>query len=547
MSDYKQNKNNKLYIYLPLILSLAVIFGIYIGGLLKQNNSSDFLFNKNISAQNKLEQVIEIIKEMYVDSVNDKEIEEGAINSLLENLDPHSYYISAKEFAEMNEPLEGNFDGIGVEFRIVKDTVVVIQPLEGGPSEKVGIMAGDRIIKVDTLNIAGNGITNKKVMKLLKGPRGTKVKLGIKRKGVKKILYFTITRDRIPINSVMSAYFIRPQTAYIKIARFARPTYQEFITKCEEFLNKGAKKIIVDLRGNGGGLLDAAIKISDEFLPKGNLIVYTEGRARPRKDYKSTAYGILENTKLNILIDESSASASEIVAGAIQDNDRGLIIGRRSFGKGLVQEQLSWPDGSALRLTVARYYTPSGRCIQKPYENGVEQYRKEAYERYFNGELLTEDSIHFNDSLKYYTKHGRLVYGGGGIMPDIFIPIDTSFRSDFLNELAFGGIFIQFTFDYADKNRDKLHKLYPTTERFLERFEVNNQIMNEFIDYAKEKGLKIPPLYQYKNSLNFMKLRLKAGIARNLYNDEIYYRILNEDDPAIKKALETDIEQILSN
>ena len=532
---------------MPFILSLAVILGIYIGGILKQNNNSKFLFNKNISAQNKLDQVIEIIEEMYVDSVNEKELEEEAITSLLENLDPHSYYISAKEFAEMNEPLEGNFDGIGVEFRIVKDTVVVIQPIAGGPSEKVGIMPGDRIVQVDTINIAGVGITNKKVMKLLKGPRGSKVKVGVKRKGIDKILYFTIIRDRIPINSVMSAYFIRPEVAYIKIARFAKPTYQEFIEKCEDFLNKGAKKIIVDLRGNGGGLLDAAIKISDEFLPKGDLIVYTEGRARPRKDYKASAYGILENAQVNILIDENSASASEIVAGAIQDNDRGLIIGRRSFGKGLVQEQLSWPDGSALRLTVARYYTPSGRCIQKPYDKGLEQYRKEAYERYFNGELLSKDSIHFNDSLKYFTKHGRVVYGGGGIMPDIFIPLDTSYRSDFLNELAFSGIFLQFTFDYADNNRDKLHQLYPTTERFLERFEVNAQIMDEFINFAKEKGLQIPPLYQYKNSLDFMKLRLKAGIARNLYNDDIYYRILNEEDPAIQKALETDISAVLEN
>ncbi len=542
----ESNKNNhKLYFYLPFILSLAIISGIYIGGILKQQTNASFSLGTIPATPDKVEQVMQVIEEMYVDSIDVNDLEEKAISSLLENLDPHSYYISAKEFAEMNEPLEGNFDGIGVEFRIVKDTVVVIQPIAGGPSEKVGILPGDRIVKVDTVDIAGNDITNKKVMKLLKGPRSTKVKVGIKRKGVNKILYFTITRDRIPINSVMSAYFIRPKTAYIKIARFAKPTYQEFITKCEDFMNKGAEKIIVDLRGNGGGLLDVAIKISDEFLPKSDLIVYTEGRARPRKDYKASAYGILENAKVNILIDENSASASEIVAGAIQDNDRGLIIGRRSFGKGLVQEQLSWPDGSALRITVARYYTPSGRCIQKPYDKGPDQYRREAYERYFNGELISKDSIHFNDSLKYFTKNGRIVYGGGGIMPDIFIPLDTSYRSEFLNELAFSGIFLQFTFDYADKNRDKLHQIYPTTERFLERFKVNDQIMNDFIAFAKDKGLEIPPLYQYKNSLDFMKLRLKAGIARNLYNDDIYYRILNEEDPAIQKALETDIREIL--
>ncbi len=538
--------NAKLYIYLPFILSLAIIAGIYIGGILKQQTNASFSLGKIPATPDKVEQVMQVIEEMYVDSIDVKDLEEKAISSLLENLDPHSYYISAKEFAEMNEPLEGNFDGIGVEFRIVKDTVVVIQPIAGGPSEKVGIISGDRIIQVDTISIAGVGITNKKVMKLLKGPRGTKVKVGVKRKGVNKTLFFTITRDRIPINSVMSAYFIRPGIAYIKIARFAKPTYHEFVSKCEDFLNKGAKKIIVDLRGNGGGLLDAAIKISDEFLPKNNLIVYTEGRARPRKDYKASAYGILENAQVNILIDENSASASEIVAGAIQDNDRGLIIGRRSFGKGLVQEQLSWPDGSALRLTVARYYTPSGRCIQKPYDKGIDKYRMEAYERYRNGELLSKDSIHFNDSLKYFTKNGRVVYGGGGIMPDVFIPIDTSYRSDFLNELAFSGIFIQFTFDYADKNRDELHKIYPTAERFIERFAVNRQIMQQFLDFAQEKGLKIPPLYQYQNSLNFMKLRLKAGIARNLYNDEVYYQILNEEDPAILKAIETDISEVLT-
>ncbi len=541
------NKNNhKLYFYLPFILSLAIISGIYIGGILKQKTNASFSLGTIPATPDKVEQVMQVIEEMYVDSIDVNDLEEKAISSLLENLDPHSYYISAKEFAEMNEPLEGNFDGIGVEFRIVKDTVVVIQPIAGGPSEKVGIISGDRIIQVDSIPIAGVGITNKKVMKLLKGPRGTKVKVGIKRKGVNKTLFFTITRDRIPINSVMSAYFIRSGIAYIKIARFAKPTYQEFVSKCEDFLNKGAKKIIVDLRGNGGGLLDAAIKISDEFLPKNDLIVYTEGRARPRKDYKASAYGILENAQVNILIDENSASASEIVAGAIQDNDRGLIIGRRSFGKGLVQEQLSWPDGSALRLTVARYYTPSGRCIQKPYDKGVEKYRMEAYERYLNGELLSKDSIHFNDSLKYFTKKGRVVYGGGGIMPDIFIPLDTSYRSDFLNELAFSGIFLQFTFDYADKNRDELHKIYPTSERFIERFAINRQIMQQFMDFAQEKGLKIPPLYQYQNSLDFMKLRLKAGIARNLYNDEVYYQILNEEDPAILKAIETDISEVLA-
>ncbi|NQX99397.1 MAG: S41 family peptidase, partial [Flavobacteriales bacterium] len=420
------SKNNALLlIFLPLIIAGSIVLGIFLSAFLTPSNVNDrtliFPQNKRFNTATKLNEILNFIENTYVDSVDKKELTEESIKSMLATLDPHSYYIPAKEFDGMNESLEGNFDGIGVEFRIKNDTVLIISPIANGPSDRLGIKAGDRIVKVDTTDIAGVGISNAGVIKLLKGPRGTKVNVEIIRQGSKKRKHFTITRDRIPIFSIDAPYMINDNTGYLKITRFSKNTYEEFIKASQGLKDRGMKNLIIDLRNNGGGILQAATKIADEILMKNKMIVYTDGRARNKEEYFSTNKGILETTEIAIIINENSASASEILAGAIQDNDRGSIIGRRSFGKGLVQEQVQWPDGSALRLTVARYYTPTGRCIQKDYGTSLEDYHAEAYNRYDNGELLSADSIQFPDSLKFYTPEGKVVYGGGGIMPDIFV------------------------------------------------------------------------------------------------------------------------------
>ncbi|RMG76128.1 MAG: S41 family peptidase, partial [Bacteroidetes bacterium] len=434
--------------------------------------------------------MINYIKEEYVDSVNVKELEEKTIQYLLQELDPHSYYIPAKDLQSMNEPIEGEFEGIGIEFRIINDTVVVINPIGGGPSEKVGIMPGDRIVSVNDSIIAGTGITNRDIMNLLRGKKGTEVKVGIKRNGSDEILSFNIVRDKIPINSIEAAYMIDDETGYIKLSRFSRTSHEEFVNAAEKLLEQGMKKLIFDLTGNGGGLLEAAVDIADEFLPDKTLIVYTEGKARPRRSYYATSKGILEDIPVAVLIDEGSASASEIVAGAIQDNDRGIIIGRRSFGKGLVQEPSTWPDGSAIRLTIARYYTPTGRSIQRPYDKGVEKYHEDYYNRLNNGELITPDSIHFPDSLKYTTPKGKTVYGGGGIMPDIFVPIDTAHRTFYLSDLIYKGVIRQYAFDKIDKNRREWISKYPNIQVFKNNYLISDKELKEFIKYAENKGVK---------------------------------------------------------
>ena len=534
------SKNNKLILFLsPLIIAIFLVIGIYIGVLLSPSNSNQSIIfpqGERFNNASKLNEILNFIGDTYVDSVNKKELTEKSITAMLSQLDPHSYYIPAKEYDDMNDPLEGNFDGIGVEFRIKNDTVLVVAPIAKGPSAKLGIKAGDRIVTVDTSNIAGIGITNDQVIKYLKGPRGTKVNVKIKRRGVKKLLAFTITRDKIPIYSVDSPYMITDETAYLKITRFSKTTYAEFLKATDQLKFEGMKNLIIDLRGNGGGVLSAATRIADEILPKNKMIVYTDGRTRKKEEYFSNDNGSLEFVNIAILINENSASASEILAGAIQDNDRGEIIGRRSFGKGLVQEQVVWPDGSALRLTIARYYTPTGRCIQKPYGKSLDEYHAEAYNRFANGELLEQDSIHFPDSLKYYTPEGKLVYGGGGIMPDTFIPLDTVGGTNYLYELRYKGIMSEFALSFMDTDRAKLLKKYPDAVAFKNGFNINNDLFNSLIKFASEKEIE-RNLAEIKTSKHLIERGLKAIISKNLYNDFGYYVIINDYDKTVQKAI----------
>ncbi len=530
-----------LLILLPVIIAGSIIVGIYLGAMLSQTNSNNqaFIFpqTKRFNNATKLNEILNFIENTYVDTVDKKDLTERSITSMLSLLDPHSYYIPAREFDDMNDPIEGNFEGIGIEFRIKNDTLLVIAPIVNGPSDKLGIKAGDRIIKVDTTEIAGTGITNEQVIKLLKGPRGSKVEVDIIQQGSRKRKHFSITRDQIPIFSIESPYLIKDKIGYLRITRFSKTTYDEFVQATNKLRKEGMEKLIIDLRGNGGGVLDAAIQIADEILIKNKMIVYTYGRIRNKMDYYSTNNGSLETTDIAILINENSASASEVLAGAIQDNDRGTIIGRRSFGKGLVQEQVSWPDGSALRLTVARYYTPTGRCIQKPYGANIEEYHQEAYNRYLNGELLSQDSIQFPDSLKFYTPEGKVVYGGGGIMPDIFVPIDTTNGTPYLYELRYRGIIQDFALEFVDKQRNKLQSKYKTAIDFNKHFRINNDLFNSIIKYADEHEVK-RNLEEIITSKELITRELKAAINRNLFNDFGYYVIMNEHDKTVQKAIE---------
>ena len=532
-------KNNKLFLYLPFLIAIFFGVGLFLGSKInfsgRTTEENKKVFNFPISRSSKLNDVINYIDNEYVDPVKRDELVDKAITTILEDLDPHSYYISAAELKAMSEPLEGSFDGIGVQFSIQKDTVVVINPVVGGPSEKVGVAAGDRIVKVDGEIIAGVGITNRKVMKMLKGPKGTEVNVGVLR-NTKDTLAFTITRDKIPIYSLDVAYMMNENTGYIKLSRFSKNTYEEFMDAGKGLLDKGMQKMILDLRGNGGGFMDAAIKIADEFFEDKTLIVYTEGRARPKQRYYATGKSTFAKTELAILIDESSASASEIIAGAIQDNDRGIIIGRRSYGKGLVQEQSSWPDGSATRLTIARYYTPSGRCIQKPYDEGFKKYHEDYETRVESGELYSEQNIDVNDSLTYITAGGRTVFGGGGILPDAFVPVDTVGASFFLSELVYRGIFYQYAFEFADKHRETLNSFSSYLE-FIPYFEKEkNEILEGFLTFAEEKGMQRNE-ESFKKSKVRIEERLRAQIARNIWEEQAFYPLWNESDKAINEAL----------
>ncbi len=520
----------------PLIYSGLLMAGIIIGSLIFHERKPEKFTGQAHASAGKIDNVLDFIEQNYVDTVKRDDLEEKTLVAMLNQLDPHSEYIPAADLQQVNEPLQGNFDGIGVEFNIVNDTICVVHPIQGGPSESVGVKAGDRIVKVEGKNLAGIKVSNKKVFDALRGKKGTKVKVSIKRQGVKELLDFTITRGEIPIYSVDVSFMAATGVGYIKISRFAADTYDEFRNAFNKLTKQGMKKLIVDLRGNGGGYLNAAVDISDEFLSKGMLVVYTQGKASPKRVFKASEKGSFENNPLVILIDEGSASASEIVSGALQDNDRATIIGRRSFGKGLVQEQIEIPDGSAIRLTTARYYTPSGRSIQKSYSKGLEAYYSEEYERYEKGELLSADSIHFADSLKYKTVSGRTVYGGGGIMPDIFVPIDTSFRTSYLNKVSFRGIISDFAFNYTDKNRMQF-AIYKTADAFVKNYNPPATILDIFADYAQKAGIERNDV-QMKRSAAYLLGQIKALIGRNLFDNEAYFPVILKDDKAFKAALE---------
>lgn len=524
-------------------ISLMLLFLEFIS--IKISSAQDIYFNPPSKHKNdvaatdqKILQTLNLIRSFYVDTVNVPGLVEVAIKEMLKSLDPHSVYISKKEVQEANEQLIGNFEGIGVQFNILNDTIEVISTIPDGPSEKLGIMAGDKIVKIDDVDAVGKKITNPYVTRHLRGQSGTKVKVSIFRRGNKGLIDYTITRDKIPINSINATYMPAPGIGYIKLIRFSKTSMDEFHKSMEELRNKGMKSLILDLRENSGGYLDVAVELSDEFLDDEKLIVYTEGINAPRQNYKSTVKGSFENNKLAVLINQNSASASEIVSGAIQDWDRGIIIGRRSFGKGLVQRPFMLPDGSQIRLTTARYHTPTGRCIQKSYKEGTEKYYKDLQERIKHKEFINPDSIKFPDSLKYYTPHKRVVYGGGGIMPDIFIPLDTSYSSDyFWNVLKGKGILFQFTIKYVDDNRAELKARYPTLNEFADKFKIDDNFLNKFVDYSEKQGVKKDEK-GFNTSKEYIALNLKALIAQNLWNANAFYEIFNVKDVTLKKAIE---------
>jgi len=489
-----------------------------------------------VVATSKFDEVMYHINNAYVDTVNNKKLEEDAIVAMMEELDPHSQYISVEEFNAVNDPLLGSFEGIGVQFRIVEDTVAIVNTIKGGPSEKVGVMAGDRIVYVDDSLVAGIKIKNESVMRLLKGPKGTKVNVRIFRRGEKDLLDFTITRDVIPTYSVDIAYMLDDKTGYIKLSKFSATTHKEFVKAAKRLKQEGMSQLILDLRGNGGGYLGEAVDIADEFLPKGSLVVFTEGRFRPKKTYNARRKGLLEDMPLAVLIDDESASASEIVAGAVQDNDRGTIVGRRSFGKGLVQEQVMLSDNSAIRITVARYYTPTGRCIQKPFDGNLEDYLLESYDRYENGELFSADSIHLNDTLKYYTPKGKVVYGGGGIIPDVYVPLVDDSTEYYFNRIVNLGILYQYAFDYCDSHRQDLAR-YKTVTEFDQSFHVTDAMFNELVSRAEKKNIKGNTL-EKQVARRETNILLKAYIARDLFEEEGFYPIYRPMDDMLQKAIE---------
>ncbi len=530
-----ENTNSKKK-YLPIVFSIVLIIGILLGILLSGTLQNKNLFSIKSQSYDKINDVINFALQDYVDTISKKKLQEKAINGMLESLDPHSVYISSEEFNDVNDPLMGNFEGIGVMFRIQKDTIMVINTVPGGPSEKIGIRAGDRIVKVDGENVASIGIKDTDVIKKLKGKKDSKVNVSIYRRGVRNLIDFDIIRDIIPTYSINISYMVDTQIGYIKLSKFSATTTQEFSEALEQLNQQGMQKLILDLRGNGGGYLKAAIDVADEFLSNKKLIVFTEGKNRPKEYYYATSKGISEEQSLVVLIDEWSASASEIIAGAIQDNDRGTVIGRRSFGKGLVQEQFNLSDGSAVRLTVARYHTPTGRCIQKSYQNGMEEYMNDLNQRYLNGEFEKPDSTRFADSLKYTTPKGKAVYGGGGIMPDIYIPLHFDKNLEYYNQLINKGIIYQFAFEYTDKNRKSFAR-YKNADDYINKFNINNLILNEFTEYVTKNGVS-KDMKGYSASIEKIKVLLKAFIGRNIFDDKGFYPIYLQTDKAFLKAVE---------
>ncbi len=479
------------------------------------------------------------ISNLYVDSVDEQKLVEDGIRGMLEKLDPHSSYTTAKQTKEMTESLQGSFEGIGVQFNMVEDTLMVIQPVTNGPSEKVGIMAGDRIVTVNDTAIAGVKMSKEDIMRRLRGKKGTKVNLEIVRRGIADKLKFVVTRDKIPIKTIDAIYMIRPTIGYIRIGSFGATTYEEFMTGVDSLKRRGMKDLILDLQENGGGYMQAAVMIANEFLQKNDLIVYTEGRMAPRQEFRAQGNGRLLDGKIYVLVNEYSASASEIVTGAIQDQDRGTVVGRRTFGKGLVQRPIDFPDGSMIRLTIAHYYTPSGRCIQKPYVKGEnKEYAEDIEKRFKHGELYSADSIHFEDSLKCYTlrKH-RTVYGGGGIMPDYFVPLDTTQYTKFHRQLAAKSIIINANLRYVDRNRKQLQKQYPTFQAFKDGFDVPQKLIDEVIADAEKEKIKPKDNDELLLTIPRLKLQLKALIARDLWDMSEYFSVINEGSDIVNKAV----------
>lgn len=536
------NMNKLVKIWLPLLLAVAFVFGMFVESNIMHRGNVQTIINQRRGS--KIDYLIGNIRQNYVDTVDVAELEEKAAISLLKDLDPHSTYISPEEFAEMNEPLEGNFDGIGVQFNIQKDTVYIVAVIAGGPSEKVGLRAGDRIVTVDDSLIAGIGIVNNDVMRLLRGPKGTKVRVGIARRGEPNLVPFEITRGQIPLYSIDVSYMLNSRTGYIKLSKFARTTHKEFQEAIAKLKAQGMQNLIFDLRGNGGGYMDAAINVVDEFLPNGSLIVYTEGAHRDRAEFHASFRQSCKDLKLAILIDEFSASASEITAGAIQDNDRGIIVGRRSFGKGLVQEPIMFPDNSSVRLTIARYYTPSGRCIQKPYKQSDEDYYADLENRYERGEFMERDSIKIADSTEYFTTGGRVVYGGGGIMPDVFIPADTTGGSAYYSKISRKGCEYQFCLEYTDRNRAAMSNLKKADD-FVKYLKAQN-IFDQFVAYAETQGIKRDEK-GIRQSREVIETQIMALIARNMIDDNGFYPIMHRIDKTLKQSIDIVENKSLKN
>lgn len=531
-----QKKFSKRTIIFPLLLVAGIVAGIFIGQFVGRNRAESRFVSiiQNLglgNINNKIVQTCMLVERQFVDSISMDSLSELVIPLMMEKLDPHSVYVPAREMQQLNEPLEGEFDGIGVVFNAATDTVVVLNVVPNGPSAKAGIVAGDRIIEVNDTIIAGVKMPQTDIMKRLRGKRGTEVKLSLERRGIEDLVDVVVVRDAIPIHSIESSFMVNDDTGFIRLSQFSRTSHSELMKALAELRGKGMTKLIFDLRGNSGGFLDQAILIANEFLSRGKLIVYTEDRNGHQMKQFSNGKGVADDIVLAVLIDEDSASSSEILAGAIQDNDRGMIFGRRSFGKGLVQQQIAYDDGSALRLTVARYYTPTGRSIQRPYENGDEMdYRMDIVRRYNNNEFFSADSIHFADSLKYTTPQGRTVYGGGGIMPDRFIPMDTTYFSPYYIEVTGRNILYRYTMDYADRHREALNKVQ-TMEELTQLLDSDRRLFDDFVVYAQRHGVR-PSQGDFAKSRKVMESQLRAYIGRNtvLEDDGFYYNIFPIDN-----------------
>lgn len=531
--DNIEKKKNARKIWTPLYLAIAFLLGIAVALYLLPAKPSSFS-NKQLQ---KFNEVFQYINMYYVDTVDTEKLFEEAINGMLQSLDPHSTYVNAVENKALMESLDGAFEGIGVQFSIINDTVMVVAVVSGGPSEKVGLRAGDRIVTVDGKQFAGIGIQNEEVMKSLRGKKNSKVDVGIKREGFKQVYHYLITRDVIPTYTVDVSYMIDNNNGYIKINQFGSTTGDEFANALKKLKSMGMKKLILDLRGNPGGYLEAAISVCDELLPDGEMIVYTEGLRVKKNMIYATKYGNFENGEVVVLIDDFSASASEIVAGAVQDNDRGMVVGRRSFGKGLVQRQFDLNDKSTVRLTTSRYHTPSGRCIQKDYKNGSLAYEEELIKRYENGEMDSTENISFDKSLQYKTKKGRTVYGGGGIMPDFFVPLDRNEELFAFYQILNSSSIIEFAFDYSTKNQQTLKSKFPNAKSYVKNMIISDQLLDRlFSFYSTKTGQQVVGLNAA--SKKELKVWVKALIGRNLYQDEAFYPVINTTDKAILKAIE---------